>query len=260
MFWLKLLLVLCANCARQCSRSVVCLRVAARGPCRTRHLVCTVASSDPAEHKKVGCDCTGLQVQLDCFTIGGLGNLLLRVHFVSCPGLRERALGPSRGPIRTRRLGPTLSPACACCRLAARSFRARRLRATLRWAVGQLVDSEAIYEISGSRSGKTHRVWVDLKLCTAACGCRAYLQPWLRPKQLVCVAPLRLRAAHRPPRRRVPTRCFRGPPFAVAMRSATLPIRARALRVLRQSREVSLRMRAQPRPSTCHSGRPGGGS
>ena len=32
MFWLKLLLVLCANCARQCSRSVVCLRVAARGP------------------------------------------------------------------------------------------------------------------------------------------------------------------------------------------------------------------------------------
>ena len=35
-------------------------------------------------------------------------------------------------------------------------------------ALIQLVDSEAIYEISGSRS-------VDLKLCTAACGCRAYL-------------------------------------------------------------------------------------
>ena len=70
MFWLKLLLVLCANCARQNSRSVVCLRVAARGPCRTRHLVCTVGSSDPAEHKKVGCDCTVLQVQLDCFTVG----------------------------------------------------------------------------------------------------------------------------------------------------------------------------------------------
>ena len=30
--------------------------------------MCTVASSDPAEHQKVGCDCTGLQVQLDCFT------------------------------------------------------------------------------------------------------------------------------------------------------------------------------------------------
>ena len=42
-------------------------------------------------------------------------------------------------------------------------------------ALIQLVDSEAIFEISGSRSGKTHRVWVDLKLCTAACGCRAYL-------------------------------------------------------------------------------------
>ena len=39
----------------------------------------------------------------------------------------------------------------------------------------QLVDSEAIYEIAGSRSGKTHRVWVDLKLCTGACGCRAFL-------------------------------------------------------------------------------------
>ena len=42
-------------------------------------------------------------------------------------------------------------------------------------ALVQLVDSEAIYEISGSRSGKTHRVWVDLRLCTAACGCRAFL-------------------------------------------------------------------------------------
>ena len=137
MFWLKLLLVLCANCARQCSRSVVCLTVAARGPCRTRHLVCTVASSDPAEHKKVGCDCTALQVQLDCFTIGGCsGRLLLRVHFVSCPGLRARALGPSRGPSRTRRLGPTLFPARACCRLAARSFWTRRLGPTLRWAAG----------------------------------------------------------------------------------------------------------------------------
>ena len=31
------------------------------------------------------------------------------------------------------------------------------------------MDSEAIYEISGTRSGKTHRVWVDLKLCSAAC-------------------------------------------------------------------------------------------
>ena len=39
----------------------------------------------------------------------------------------------------------------------------------------QLVDNEAIYEIAGSRSGRTHRVWVDLKLCAAACGCRAYL-------------------------------------------------------------------------------------
>ena len=37
------------------------------------------------------------------------------------------------------------------------------------------MDNEAIYEIAGSRSGKTHRVWVDLRLCTAACGCRAYL-------------------------------------------------------------------------------------
>ena len=42
-------------------------------------------------------------------------------------------------------------------------------------ALIQLVDNEAIYEIAGSRSGKTHRVWVDLRLCTAACGCRAYL-------------------------------------------------------------------------------------
>ena len=42
-------------------------------------------------------------------------------------------------------------------------------------ALIQLVDSEAVYEITGSRSGKTHRVWVDLKLCAAACGCRAFL-------------------------------------------------------------------------------------
>ena len=42
-------------------------------------------------------------------------------------------------------------------------------------ALIQLVDSEAIYEITGPRSGETHRVWVDLKLCTAACGCRAFL-------------------------------------------------------------------------------------
>ena len=94
-------------------------------------------------------------------------------------------------------------------------------------ALIQLVDNEAIYEISGSGSGKTHRVWVDLKLCTAACGCRAYLTEGVW-------------AAHRPPRRRVPTRCFRG--LAVAMRSGTLPIRARALRVSRQSQEVSLRV------------------
>ena len=68
MFWLKLLLVLCANCARQCSRSVVCLRVAARGPLSDAALSAHCVSSDPAEHEKVGCDCTGLQVQFDCFT------------------------------------------------------------------------------------------------------------------------------------------------------------------------------------------------
>ena len=71
MFWLKLLLVLCANCARQCSGSVVCLRVAARGPLSDAALSVNCVSSDPAEHKKVGCDCTGLQVQFDCSTIGG---------------------------------------------------------------------------------------------------------------------------------------------------------------------------------------------
>ena len=38
----------------------------------------------------------------------------------------------------------------------------------------QLVDNEAI-SYAGSRSGRTHRVWVDLRLCAAACGCRAYL-------------------------------------------------------------------------------------
>ena len=43
----------------------------------------------------------------------------------------------------------------------------------------QLVDSEAIYEIAGSRSGKTHRVWVDLKLCTGAADMQ--MQRWLRP-------------------------------------------------------------------------------
>ena len=107
-------------------------------------------------------------------------------------------------------------------------------------ALIQLVDSEAIYEITGSRSGKTHRVWVDLKLCAAACGCRAFLR-WLRPRQLACVAPPRRRAAHRPPLRRVLTRCFRGPPSAVATRSATLPIRARASRASRQSQGLSLR-------------------
>ena len=104
-------------------------------------------------------------------------------------------------------------------------------------ALIQLVDGEAIYEISGSRSGKTHRVWVDLKPRASAV---TQTQQLLRPKQLVCVAPPRRRAAHRPPRRRAPTRCFRGPLFAVAMRSVILLIRARALRVSQQSQEASL--------------------
>ena len=48
-------------------------------------------------------------------------------------------------------------------------------------ALIQLVDSEAIYEISGSWSGKTHRVWVDLKLCSAACGLQDVPDRRLRP-------------------------------------------------------------------------------
>ena len=100
----------------------------------------------------------------------------------------------------------------------------------------QLVDSEAIYKIAGSRSGKTHlhrSLWVQgipdrrrLRTCRCSVGCGQGSR---------CVAPPRRRAAHRPPRRRVLTRCFRGPLSAVAMRFATLPIRARASRVSRQS-------------------------
>ena len=74
-------------------------------------------------------------------------------------------------------------------------------------ALIQLVDGEAIYEISGSRSGKTHRVWVDLKLCSAACGCRVFLTEGVcghadaalaaAKAAGLCVA--RRRAARRPP-------------------------------------------------------------
>ena len=111
----------------------------------------------------------------------------------------------------------------------------------------QLVDNEAIYEIAGSRSGRSHRVWVDLRLCAAACGCRAYLTEGIcghADSALAAAKAAGLCGSSATAGRTsvAPIRCFRGPLSAVAMRSETSLIRARAFRALQRSQEASLRV------------------